>query len=269
MSTTTLEPQDISILPDNDFITPDDEERLEPLAPKYWPSVDHLVTEDDTPVDNLPSAKQQRLLVESLYNAWTPPKDSQTFLADANIAIYYAVGKPPIVPDVFLSLNVQVANDWWNKLHRSYFVWMFGKLPDIVIEIVSNQEGQEADRKFHTYARLRVPYYVIFDPQQQLSNEVLRLYELQGLGYMEMDTKWLSAVGIGLILWDGVYENKKDRWLRWCDSDGNLVLTGRERAEQEYQRAEQEHQRAEQERQRAERLAKKLQALGIDPDSVR
>ena len=50
-------------------------------------------------------------------------------------------------------------------------------------------------------------------------------------------------------------------WLRWWDRDGNLLLTGAERAEQEKQRAEQE-------RQRAERLAAKLRELGVDPDEV-
>lgn len=33
------------------------------------PDVNLLVTEDDTPVDNLASAKQQRLLVSSLYSS--------------------------------------------------------------------------------------------------------------------------------------------------------------------------------------------------------
>ena len=227
-------------------------------------------------MDNFPSAKQQRLLVESLYNAWKPRASSRPFLADANIAIYYAVGKPPIVPELFLSLDVQVADDWWNKLHRSYFVWVLGKSPDVVIEMVSNRIGQEAGRKLNTYARMRIPYYVIFDPQEQLGGGVLRLYELRGLVYVEMAEKWLAEVEIGLTLWNGVYENKSDRWLRWCDQDGNLILTGsecaereRQRAEQEHQRAEQEYQRAEQERQRAENLAEKLRTLGIDPDSVK
>lgn len=41
-------------------------------------------------------------------------------------------------------------------------------------------------------------------------------------------------------------------WLRWWDSQGNLLLTGEERAEQE--------------RQRADRLAEQLRSLGIEPD---
>jgi hypothetical protein len=35
--------------------------------------VENIVTEDDEPLDNLFSEKQQRLLTESLYSSWTPP----------------------------------------------------------------------------------------------------------------------------------------------------------------------------------------------------
>jgi hypothetical protein len=49
-------------------------------------------------------------------------------------------------------------------------------------------------------------------------------------------------------------------WLRWCDREGTLILTGAERAEQERQLAEQE-------RLRAERLSAQLRALGIEPEA--
>lgn len=49
----------------------------------YVPDANQLVTEDDTPVDNFASAKQQRLLVSSLYSSL----QSQTFLAEANVGI--------------------------------------------------------------------------------------------------------------------------------------------------------------------------------------
>jgi hypothetical protein len=62
-----------------------------------------------------------------------------------------------------------------------------------------------------------------------------------------------------VTLWEGKYEDTPGVWLRWTDAAGNLLLTGKERAEQERQRAEQE-------RQRADALAAKLRALGIDPD---
>jgi hypothetical protein len=36
--------------------------------------VDEIVTEDEAPVDNIFSEKQQRLLAEPLYSSWTPPQ---------------------------------------------------------------------------------------------------------------------------------------------------------------------------------------------------
>ena len=40
------------------------------LPDDLLPDVSHLVTEDDEPLDNLPSEKQQRLLTETLYSSW-------------------------------------------------------------------------------------------------------------------------------------------------------------------------------------------------------
>ncbi len=244
------------------------------------PDIGHIITEDDTPVDNFASEKVQRLLVESLYDSWSAPVSLPTFLAAANVALFYAVKKPPLVPDVFLSLDVTVAEDWWQRRNRSYFFWEFGKPPEVIIEIVSNTEGGELDKKLHEYARMRVLYYVVFDPIQQLKQSVLQVFELQGTSYVPMTKYWLEGVGLGLTIWQGVFECRQDVWLRWCDRDGNIISTGTERAEQERQRAEQEHQRAEQERQRAEqaeaqleqerqraeRLAKQLRALNTDPN---
>jgi hypothetical protein len=160
--------------------------------------------------------------------------------------------QPPLVPDVMLSLDVQAPPDLRPKQNRSYFVWEYGKPPDVVIEIVSNQKGGESGDKMKLYERIRVLYYAIFDPFEQLSKLPLRLYELQVGSYVERADVWLEKVGLGLKLWRGVYEEMEDQWLRWCDGEAVLIPTGAERAEQERQRAEQEQQRAEQERQRAE-----------------
>jgi Uma2 family endonuclease len=119
---------------------------LEAVPVIETPDIAQLVTEDDTPVDNLPSEKQQRLLVEPLYSSWDA---GRPFLAASNVGIFSAVNRPPVVPDMFLSLDVQVAEDWWARQHRSYFLWEFGKPPDLVVEIVSNMEGEETGRKFY------------------------------------------------------------------------------------------------------------------------
>jgi Uma2 family endonuclease len=249
-------------------------EWVEILA-EHLPKVDDLVTEDDTPVDNLFSAKQQRLLVESLYTSWTGPEDERPFLADANVGVFSAVSEPPLVPDVFLSLDVQAPEDVWAKTGRSYFIWEYSKPPDVVIEIVSNQRGQEAARKLRRYEQMGVPYYVIFDPAEQLRAGLLRVYHYNGQAYFQVDEGWLPIVRLGVRLWQGVYEGLVATWLRWYDQDGNLLRTGaerveheRQRAEHERQRAEHEHQRAEHEHQRAERLAAQLRARGIEPQEV-
>lgn len=49
----------------------------EVLAPEEWPEVDHLVTEDDTPVDNIFSERQQHLLVEPLHSSWAGPGEGR------------------------------------------------------------------------------------------------------------------------------------------------------------------------------------------------
>jgi Uma2 family endonuclease len=237
------------------------------------PDVQGLITEDETPVDNLPSEKQQRLLTEPLYSSWPGPGAGRPFLVAANVGLFAQVRNPAIVPDVFVSLDVEVAEDWWRKEHRSYFVWEFGKPPELVLEIVSNQEGGEDEAKKRTYARMRISYYVIYDPLRQVMSDVLTVYRLSDVGYERQATPQFPALGLGLTLWEGTFEGKHDTWLRWTDAHGVLIPTGRERAEQaeqqllqERQRAEQERQRAEQEHQRAERLAALLRQAGIDPE---
>jgi len=183
------------------------------------------------------------------------------------------------VPDVFLRLDIEVAADWWRKEHRSYFLWEFGKPPEVVIEIVSNTEGEEDSEKKRKYALMRVSYYVIYDPLRQVMPDVLTIYSLSASGYERQATTHLPPLGLTLSLWEGTFEGKADIWLRWADTHGVLLPTGKEAAEQERQRAEQERQHAEQERQRAEQAERllsaerqhveRLQALlrqaGIDP----
>lgn len=237
------------------------------LTPEDQPNVDDLITEDDTPVDNFASEKQQRLLTEPLYSSWAGPGEGRSFLVSANVGLFASVHEPPVVPDVFLSLDVTVPEDWWAKRQRTYFFWELGKAPEVVMEVVSNQQGGETDTKMRTYARLGIPYYVIYDPLEQVQDGVLRAYELTPQRvYDETSPELLAGAGLGLRLWQGEFEDKEDVWLRWQDADGNLIPTGAERAEQERQRAEQERQRAEQAEQRAQQLIAQLRALGVEPE---
>ena len=183
---------------------------------------------------------------------------------------------------MFLSLDVEVAEDWWRKEHRSYFVWEFGKPPELVLEIVSNTEGNEDGEKKHKYARMCVDHYVIYDPLRQVMPDVLTVYRRRDGVYERQETAQFPTLKLGLTLWEGVFEGKHDTWLRWTDEHGVLIPTGKELAEQERLRAEQERLRAEQERlraehaedllgqerQRAERLVALLRQAGIDPEQA-
>ncbi len=256
--------------------------------------ISHLVIEDDTPVDNFQSEVQQRLLVEPLYSSKVL---EMPFIAAANVGLFFRLHGEPIVPDVFLSLGVQRAADFSQRRNRSYFVWEFGKVPEVCIEIVSNKEGDEllvgrrsrqngkTTSKKEIYAEIGVRYYVVFDPLQQIQGDqemrgaLLRVWAISPVGYVELTPPegltspgshvWLEGIGLGLALWEGKFEDNVDRlWLRWCDQNGAVVPTGAEGQELERQRAEAEAQRAEAEAQRANRLAERLRAMGIDPEQV-
>jgi Uma2 family endonuclease len=227
-----------------------------------------LVTEDDEPVDNILSEKQMRLLTETLYSSWQPqpdeehPDEPRHFLVTANVALYFSMNHPPIVPDVLLSLDVDPRPDWLNSHHRAYFVWEFDKIPEVVLEIVSNEKGGELTTKLREYARQNVPYYVVYDPLHELSRDDLRVYENNfGRRYRLRKDFALPKVGLSLRLWDGVFEAQPGRWLRWCDTNGELIPTGAERAERAEFRAEIETARADLAEAEVERLKKELAQL--------
>lgn len=230
------------------------------------PDIDTLVIEDDTPVDNFQSEKQQRLLVEPLYSSqYISSVLSEPFIVAANVGLFFAVKQDPLVPDVFVSLGVQMPADWSQKRNRSYFVWEFGKVPEVVIEIVSNRVGNELTTKKDAYARMGIAYYVVFYPLSQLQKpdqmdgNPLQVFALTVGQYRELTTPWLEALNIGLTLWEGVFEGQTGTWLRWCDRDHQVVPTGAERTEQEKQRADAANARA-------QRLAAQLRSMGIEVD---
>ena len=213
--------------------------------------LEKIVTEDDEPVDNLYSEKLQRILPHILYSSWTPPPDEdhpkkkRKFLAAANVGIFFAVAEPPLVPDMFLSLDVAPHKNWYEKRHCTYFVWEFGKVPEVAIEIVSNRKGKELTEKLKTYARWGINYYVVYDPQKRLSKDVLCVYELGfGKRYRPRQDFLLPDLGLGLTLWKGTFEDHEDTWLRWLDAKGRLILTGEERAANAEGLASKEAQRA-------------------------
>jgi hypothetical protein len=75
-----------------------------------------------------------------------------------------------------------------------------------------------------------VTYYVVYDPQHLLSEDVLRVYErgFPGRRYHRRPDSQLPEIGLSLTLWEGSFEGGTGVWLRWCDASGKLIETGAE-----------------------------------------
>jgi len=156
------------------------------------------------------------------------------------------------------------------KDRKSYTPQLEGDIPSVVMEFLSETDGGEYSVKrtyppgkwFFYEQILQVPTYVIFDPATGL----LEVYRLQA-GRYELELPdaegrhWMADMGLFLGVWRGEKEERTGYWLRWWDEEGNLLLWGVERLEQERLRAEQEHQRA-------DKLAQYLRSQGIDPDAI-
>ena len=89
-------------------------------------------------------------------------------------------------------------------------------------------------------------------------NRDLRVYRLSGGTYEHRGSLRFPELGLGMMLWEGEFEDARGPWLRWTDESGVLIPTGNEKAEQASRRAEQE-------RRRADRLEALLLQAGIDP----
>lgn len=216
----------------------------------YEPQIDHLITEDDAPLDIFVS-KQHHLLIESLYASWPSANSGRRFLACANVGVFSVARNPAIVPNVFVSLDVELPQDLHAKRNRAYFLWEFGKPPDIVIEIVFGKGEELVRSNLKQYERMKVAYVVIFDPRRQMQEAAITIYRLQGLHYQLAESAVLLPGKLGLAEWQGQFEGINAAWLRWTDGSGNLLLTGKESADQLA----------------AERRLRERQ-LGQDPDQV-
>lgn len=228
--------------------------------PEIEPDLSHLVCEEET-VYNRFSERQQRLLPHLLFTSWP---EGKPFEALSDVGIFYAIDEPAIAPDFMLSMGVTPRPLSSNPKDKSYLVWVYGKPPDLCIEVVSNKKGGELGRKMKLYAHIGVTYYVVFDPDQLLGERKLRAFRLSGGRYTEMlvtEPVFLEELGLGITLWDGVIEDTPGCFLRFVGKDGRLLLTGSERmVEDQKQLADSQSQLAESQIQLAETQARLAQA---------
>lgn len=236
-------------------------EILPDLATDWETAIENMITEDDEPVDSIFAGKQQRLLVESLYSSWQPAPfedaadEKRTFWAESNVGVFASPYFPAIAPDMFLSLDVIPPEpNLHDKETRSYFLWKHdGKAPEIVVEIISDKRGDEFGKKMEKFGRMGVNYYITFDPRKVYDEPSLRVYERTfAWRYRLREDLILPEVGLILAIWRGEYEGMNAEWMRWCDADGNLILTAVEGKQLEAERADAEAERANAETERAD-----------------
>jgi hypothetical protein len=106
----------------------------------------------------------------------------------------------------------------------------------------------------------------------------LRYFKLEGGQYQEQPLNseaplvWLTDLEIGLGIWQGEFEGVTAAWLRWCDQEGNWLLTDteqeRQAKEQERLTREQAQQQLEQAQTQVLQAAQNLLATGMELEQV-
>jgi Uma2 family endonuclease len=194
----------------------------------------------DAPVDNF----AQPLLADALREALGHASlISPTQLIATNFGIVttvngeFAIKAPDwvYVPDVIPLPK--------GKDRKSYTPYEQGALPKVVMEFLSDNEGREyAQKSTPPYGKwffyeqiLKVPLYAIFNPDEG----ALEVYHLKSDRYQRQKTDkngwyWIEALDLFLGVWHGMKQdsNRTGYWLRWWDTDGNLLLWGFEKNQQ-------------------------------------
>ena len=267
--------------------------------PPPFPDHTQLPESDGTFVKNFQEHPQSIILTDSIATKLQQLHPDGQYCIGQDCGIYWRETEPPEqgaeAPDWFYVPNVPPMLD--GVIRRSYVLWREYITPTIALEFASGDGSEERDTtplsrsetgkvtrpgKFWVYERvMRIPYYAIYE----VANGILEVYHLSDNHYEKITPNQrghypIMPMQVELGLWRGTYLNQPEQlWLRWWDSEGNLLLTGHERAEweqlqkeQALQQLEHERQEKEKEQQKRQQLAEKLksltseqlQALGID-----
>ncbi|EGK87997.1 Uma2 family endonuclease [Microcoleus vaginatus PCC 9802] len=252
--------------------------------PTGWPDHTQLPESDGTFVKNFQEHPQSILLTDSITPVLQSIHPDANYCIGQDSGIYWRLTEPlergAEAPDWFYVPNVPPTID--GQLRRSYVMWQEFVAPLIVLEFVSGNGAEERDRtpllrsgqqetkpgKFWIYENvIRPAFYGIYEVNRA-SVEVYHLIEdrYQLVAANDRGHYPIEPLGVELGIWQGRYQNVELPWLRWWDSEGNLLLSGSERAQQEQQRADREQERAQQAEDQLEQLRAQLRSAGIEPE---
>ena len=226
-----------------------------PSTPTTLPDHTQLPESDGTFVKNWQEHPQSILLTDSITPVLKQLNPNGQYCIGQDLGIYWRITDPPergaLSPDWFYVPNVPPTLN--GETRRSYVLWQEYIAPLIVLEFVSGNGSEERDKtpwtgKFWIYEQvIRPPFYGIYEVNKA-TVEVYHLVEGQYylLSANQRGHYPINPLGVELGIWQGQYQNVTLPWLRWWDSQGNLLLTGEERAE---------------------RLTAQLRALGVQPEA--
>jgi Uma2 family endonuclease len=252
------------------------------------PDHTQLPESDGTFVKNFQEHPQSLLLTSSIGPTLDQLHPDGQYAIGQDSGIYWRLSDPPErgaeAPDWFYVPGVPPLLQ--GKGRRSYVMWKEIVVPLIAIEFVSGNGDEERDAtaplvnsvvdssqkagKFWVYEQaIRIPFYAIYEVEKAS----VEVYELVANRYRRCQPNDrghfpIPPMGVELGIWQGTYAHQDLPWLRWWDSEGNLLLSGDERAEQESQRAEQESQRADAAQAQLGTIIQNLFASGMSPEQV-
>ncbi|MBD2312778.1 Uma2 family endonuclease [Desertifilum sp. FACHB-1129] len=233
------------------------ESQQTPIIDEDWweppmPPTD-LIFDDGEPLESNRHRIAMNVLIRSMLVAFG---DREDYFAGGNMFIYFSSAQARNQdfrgPDFFLVLDVE-----GTKERQGWVVWEEkGRYPDVIVELMSpSTAAKDIGEKKTIYEQtFRTPDYYVYDPFNPESLQGWHLdanQRYQPLETNEQGWLWCQRLGLWLGTWEGTIERETAVWLRFYDSQGNLVLLPEEA-----------------ERQRAERLAARLRELGEDPDTL-
>ncbi|AFY82945.1 Uma2 family endonuclease [Oscillatoria acuminata] len=251
------------------------------VLPPPFPDHTQLPESDGTFVKNFQEHPQSILLTDSIGPVLERIHPDGQYAIGQDCGIYWRETEPPEkgaeAPDWFYLPNVPPNLD--GEIRRFYVLWREYISPLIALEFVLGTGEEERDRtplnrsadgprqkpgKFWVYEKIiKIPYYGIYE----IKTGNLEVYTFSSAwNYQKLEPNErghypIARLGIELGLWQGSYQNQTQLWLRWWDEEGNLLLTGAERAEVAQQRAD-----------RAERSQResipRLLGMGLTPEQV-
>jgi len=212
-----------------------------------FPDHTQLPESDGTFVKNFQEHPQSILLTDSIKPVLQKRHPDGQYCIGQDSGIYWRLTEPEekgaVAPDWYYVANVPPAIN--GQMRKSYVLWQELIAPFIVLEFVSGDGEEERDKtpwkgKFWLYEHIiRSAFYGIYE----VKKASVEVYEIMGAEYQLLTANErghfpIKPLGVELGLWQGEYQNVELPWLRWWDLQGNLLLTGEERAEHERQRNE-------------------------------